>query len=291
MIILLIILIFIILVLLPIRYTSIITRNVFRSEVSYTDPQILLGLDYKEIEFQTEDNLKIKGWLVRSDGNKATVILCHGIFASMDDRIDCIPFLHQAGYNVVTFDFRNHGRSEGKITTLGYYERLDLRAAVNFIVENKDLSDKIIVWGVSMGSATGLLEASENPHINGVISESSFLSFQQTLSRHGKLLYGIPPFPMVYLTMFWMRIRTGMKPYQVDLIKAVRKLENTYLLFVGSEEDDRILAEDARKLFDECQSKHKDIWITKIGQHAGIYYDNQAEYEKRVLQFIDEIKP
>ena len=290
MIILILILIFIIIVVIPLRFTFMITHNSFKSADVFTNPKLLFRIDYEDIEFTTKDNLKIKGWLIKSEENRATVILCHGLFATMDDMIDCIPFLHDAGYNVVAFDFRNCGRSEGKITTLGYYETADLNSAMDFIIRQDGLSHNIIVWGKSMGAATALLVASESPNIKGVISESSFLSLKQTLAHHAKLLYGLPSFPLIDLTVVWLKVRTGIVPDKVDIINAVKKLDDKPVLFIGSEADERIPAKDAKRLFDECQSKNKDLWITKEGEHGGIFDANKNEYEKRVIEFLDKMK-
>ena len=290
MIILILILLFIIIVVVPLRFTFMITHNSFKSEEVFTNPKLLFQIDYEDIEFTTKDNLKIKGWLIKSKENRATVILCHGLFATMDDMIDCIPFLHHTGYNVVAFDFRNCGRSEGKITTLGYYETAELNSAVDFVLKQESLSHNIIAWGKSMGAAVALLEASKNPNIQGVIAESSFLSFKQTIAHHAKLLYGLPPFPMVYLTIFWVKVRTGIDPDKVDIINAVKKLDDKPVLFVGSEADERIPAKDAKRLFDECSSKNKELWITKEGEHGGIFDANKNEYEKRVIEFLDKMK-
>ena len=290
MIILLLILFFIIIVVIPIRFTFMITHNSFKNPDVFTNPKLLFKIEYEDIELTTSDGLRLKGWLVKSNENNATVILCHGFFATMDDMVDCIPFLYQAGYNVLAFDFRNHGRSEGKITTLGYYERADLKSAMNFILKRNDLSHKIVIWGKSMGAAVALLEAPENPHIRGIIAESSFLSFKQTMAHHAKLLYGLPPFPMVNLTIFWLKVRTGADFDKVDIINAVKKLDDKPVLFIGSEADQRMIAKDARILYENCSSKYKELWITKEGEHGGIFDANKDEYEKRVTEFLNKTK-
>jgi len=44
-----------------------------------------------------------------------------------------IPWLHEAGYNVMALDFRGHGDSDKRPTTLGREEVLDVQAALDWL--------------------------------------------------------------------------------------------------------------------------------------------------------------
>ena len=89
-----------------------------------------VGLKYKDISFVTEDGIRLKGWWIPVRGSDKVVIQLHGHSGSIDPDIQYLPELHQHGYHVLMFDFRGHGRSEGKVVTFGYLERRDVLAAV-----------------------------------------------------------------------------------------------------------------------------------------------------------------
>ncbi|HDH44034.1 MAG TPA: hypothetical protein ENG66_01320 [Thermococcus sp.] len=89
----------------------------------------VLGMNYLEITFKSGD-IKLKGWFILGDSN-ATIVIAHGYGENKAECLDYAEFLHKASYNLLLFDFRAHGESEGNWTSNGYYESDDIIAAVN----------------------------------------------------------------------------------------------------------------------------------------------------------------
>ena len=107
---------------LSLAISTVITRRNPQDVIS--TPQAY-GLSYDDIQFTTEDNLKLHGWWIPAVKTSRTIIFLHGFNGSMDPDLKYAPRFVQAGLNVLMFDFRNHGRSEGKTTSLGALEVLD----------------------------------------------------------------------------------------------------------------------------------------------------------------------
>jgi len=77
------------------------------------------GLRYEEVSFPTTDGLELKGWYIPNRGDQAkTVILLHGYPADKGDILPVLSFL-SAHYNLLLFDFRYLGQSQGRISTIG----------------------------------------------------------------------------------------------------------------------------------------------------------------------------
>ena len=93
-----------------------------------------LDLSFENIHFVTMDHLDLKGWWIPASNSERTIIMLHGHGGSMDPDLKYVPHLHAAGFNVLMFDFRAHGRSRGRIGTIGAIERKDVQAAVNYAV-------------------------------------------------------------------------------------------------------------------------------------------------------------
>src|SRR5438045_4202003 len=79
---------------------------------------------------------QIAGTLLRAPGGKAkgTVFMCHGFHRSSWDFRGYDWVATQEGWNVVRFDFRQHGNSSHaalRAPTLGYYEIWDLKAVID----------------------------------------------------------------------------------------------------------------------------------------------------------------
>jgi pimeloyl-ACP methyl ester carboxylesterase len=109
------------------------------------------------------------------------------------------------------FDLRNHGESDRAHTTLGILESQDVAAASQF-VHLKAPSQSQFLWGVSMGAATALLAVREYGGFAGVVSDSAFPSFRETIEHHVRLLFHIPSFDCQ--SDCWI---TGVRMYMIPI--------------------------------------------------------------------------
>src|SRR4029079_3824853 len=81
-----------------------------------------------------------------------------------------------AGWNVVRFDFRQHGESTKRALeapTLGYFEIWDLKAVIDW-AEAHHLEKPYVCYGHSMGAAIALRWAGQDRRIRGVLAQSPF---------------------------------------------------------------------------------------------------------------------
>ncbi|HEY4720896.1 MAG TPA: alpha/beta fold hydrolase, partial [Anaerolineae bacterium] len=131
------------------------------------------GLAFEDIEFRSGDGLTLHGWYIPQPDSNRTVIICSGANGSMDADLAVAPWLHAIGLNVLLFDWRGHGRSEGQSVTLGLNERYDLLAAVA-LAKSKG-AQRIGVLGFSMGGTVALSTAAVCPDIDAVAVDSAFV--------------------------------------------------------------------------------------------------------------------
>ena len=163
------------------------------------DPKAL-GLDYEAVAFRSSDGVELKGWWVPADGARGTVILVHGLNRSRIEMARKTPFLHEHGWNALLFDLRHHGESGGDATTFGVKEKEDVRAA---IAEARRRSpEPVVLWGVSLGGASVVMAAAEDPSVAGVVCDSSYRDLPDTVRHHVALFRSfrwwlriIPPWP------------------------------------------------------------------------------------------------
>ena len=110
------------------------------------------GMDFEDIEFKAKDGVKIKGWLIPSSSNKLIVLTHVGGLTKYGSTTEFSSFsklynkeieflktakhLHNENYNVLMFDFRNHGESDpspnGGKAAVGLEEYQDVVAAMDF---------------------------------------------------------------------------------------------------------------------------------------------------------------
>lgn len=136
------------------------------------------GMSYEDVEFPARDGLRLSGWFIpAASAPAATVIVLHtwagsrlgedatSLLANISGAlpIDLLRFahaLHTAGYNVLSFDLRNHGQSAGSnAITFGLQESNDLLGALDWLQQRGAIdSSRVGVVGFSLG-ANALLYA------------------------------------------------------------------------------------------------------------------------------------
>ena len=174
-----------------------------------TETPATFGLQFKDVEFQTSDGVKINGWLVPSRDKNTTIVYSHGLFRSRRELLERAVELMRMGYGALLYDSRNHGLSGPARFGLGYNERLDVESAVSFLRDEERIKDTIVLFGISMGATAALLAAAETPAVAAVIADSSFLSFKDTVDHHVKLFLRLPSFPVANELRFFIERRAG----------------------------------------------------------------------------------
>ena len=133
-----------------------------------------LGVDYEDVWITTEDGVRLNGWFAATPVARATVLFFHGNGGNISHRLERIGIFRQLGLNVLLFDYRGYGRSDGAPSEQGTYR--DARAAWRYLTETRGLSPStIILYGESLGGAVAThLAAAQAPR--AVVVESSFSS-------------------------------------------------------------------------------------------------------------------
>merc|ERR1711988_2034315 len=140
-----------------------------------------------DIEIVGSRDLKLQcSWWALSGPDEPTdpvpcVIFMHGNSSCRCEALNVLTVLLSTGVSVLAFDFAGSGMSEGEYVSLGFYERDDLAAVVNYLRESGKVST-LGLWGRSMGAATALLHGDRDPSIAGMVVDSSF-SELETLAR------------------------------------------------------------------------------------------------------------
>jgi len=152
-----------------------------------------LGLAYESVEFESaEHGLTLRGWWIPSQDSDRAVILVHGR-SSNRSGYDPQPgatggLLRQAGgivergYSVLSFDLRGHGESDGVRYSMGWLERRDVRGAIVYVQSRGIPVSRIGLVCHSMGAATCLLTAAEEPDLAGVVADSPYARLTDLLA-------------------------------------------------------------------------------------------------------------
>jgi pimeloyl-ACP methyl ester carboxylesterase len=188
-------------------------------------------------------------------------------------------------------DLRHHGASGGETTTFGAKEKEDVKAAIRLARERSP--GPVVLWGVSLGGASVVLAAAEDPAVAGVICDSSYRSLEDTVRHHLQLFRGfrwwlrmVPRWPLADLTLFWIGRRGGFDPAAVDVLAAAHRLAGRPALFVANSEDRRMPKEIAFDL-QAAVGPGAEVLIVPGKSHGGAWRDGTAAYEAAAATLLD----
>jgi uncharacterized protein len=137
-------------------------------------PAAALGIPgARDVAFPAPDGVRIAGWWVPGR-NGAAVVLAHGAHDDRSDTIVHLRMLSAAGYAVLAYDARGHGRSAGRTNALGWQGAADVAGAVAFARRQPGTAPRrIAVLGLSMGGEAALRAAAAGVPVAAVVADGA----------------------------------------------------------------------------------------------------------------------
>jgi fermentation-respiration switch protein FrsA (DUF1100 family) len=270
---------------LPIAFLVTLIGISYRQAASYLHPPrqissgVLLreqGIDVREIELTTEDNLRLSAWYTPPK-NGAVILVAHGYGASRPEHYHALFASH--GYGVVSWDFRAHGRSEGEFTSLGYYETHDVKAALDFALAQPGV-ERVGGWGGSMGAVTMIRATARYPEIEALIADSPFVTLEEEMDLR-------VPVPLRPLIRFFAEREAGVTVDRVRPVDDIARISPRPVFLIQGMGDTMIPLSSAERLF-EAAGEPRQLWTESDVPHLNMYAFYKERYTKRVIKFFDE---
>lgn len=246
------------------------------------------GLPYEKVSFRSSDGLALAGWFLPSAmGRDKTLLICHGWGDNKGEILEQTLFLNQReGFNLLYFDFRGHGESEGDQVTLGKLELRDFAAAVDYLKTSRPrCAQGLGVFGLSMGAAVAAMALAAHPEIAAAVLESPFADFNEVGRRWAWNRYRVPNFPMMMLVMLMAKLRSGHNDIDAYSPEAFLPTTQTPVFFIAGERDTLMPPGDVRRLHAAARGP-KDFWLVPGATHAKCRQAAPADYDARVAAFL-----
>jgi uncharacterized protein len=215
----------------------------------------------------TTDGFELAGRRLLVDGTpQAAVVIVHGFSASAScPHVESLAdALHADDFDVVTYDARGHGASQGE-STLGDCEQHDVCAAVHVARER---SDRVVLVGASMGAIAALRYATTDRELAGVVAVSCPAAWRLPRNARGILAAAMTRTGLGRrLTSRVVGVRvaarwTNPRP-PIALVTDLR----TPVTYVHGSDDPFIAARDADELFDATPEPRQIVLVPGMG-HA-----------------------
>ncbi len=220
---------------------------------------------------------------VNISGDRKIAILCHGLGCAKYESIKYAELFIKLGFTVVVYDHRNHGMSGKAYTSMGYFEKYDLKKVVSWCKDNYGKKSKIVTHGESMGAATVLLHLEIDNRVDCVIADCSYSDLKSLIQHQLKQFYHLPGMllPIENLIIY---LRAGFWMKQISPIRAIRN-STTPVLFIHGKWDNFVPTEMSKKMYQQ-KLKNKAIYLVAKAKHAESYCKNKKGYEYRVREFL-----
>ena len=248
------------------------------------------GLEYTDISFPSRDGLTLKGWWLETQADAPAVVMVHGSTRNRVEPPERMMGMAKAlvndGFNVLTFDMRGHGESEGEHISAGLYEIYDLMGAVDY-VKQRGITGKIGVLGFSMGAATCLMTADECEEIDAAVTDGAYADIVSIVESEFASRSNLPGFflPIIlFLTKTLYDVDfTAIKP-----IEAVKDITVPVFIIHGGL-DSMVPVGHAYRLADACRNPDSQLWVVPEAEHCEGYIERPEEYEDKVLSFFSDV--
>lgn len=261
----------------------------FDDTTEKTLPQYKTALPYCERgtawKCHTEDGADLEATYVPGQGHD-WVILCHGYAADDPFAMGAygMPYFEK-GWHVLMPQARSHGNSSGHIMGMGWKERLDLLDWIGKI-KKQDSEARIVLHGVSMGGATVLNAAGENPEgVAAVIADCAYTSVWDEFAYQADDIFGLHPFPYLYLADWMNRKKLGASFKEASPEKQAAKTRIP-VLFIHGEKDTFVPVWMGEKNYAACSSP-KEFILEKGAYHANSVYTDPG-YGRKVFEFLQK---
>jgi pimeloyl-ACP methyl ester carboxylesterase len=263
----------------------------YKAPISAT-PQSRLGLPSEDVTFTTSDGVTLHGWFVpaKSRPSPRTLLFCHGLGGARSDGLSMYPVAECLEANMLVFDLRSHGESDGHTVSYGIREKLDVLAAADYLRKQRpDEAREIIGMGGSLGAAVMAMAAAEvEPPFDGVILDSSFSAATDMTDSVLHMFPGpvrralvLPGFPLASL-------HAGCDLNEARPIDAIAHIRAP-LLVIHDRDDKLIPVEHSERLFAKA-AEPKDILLTREGGHCSSSFIAGDEYLQKCRDLLAQVK-
>jgi fermentation-respiration switch protein FrsA (DUF1100 family) len=227
------------------------------------------GLPYEDVYFTTEDGVRLNGWWVPGTGSPFTVLWFHGNAGNISHRLDSLKLRRDyLGVNFFIFDYREYGRSEGRVSEEGTYR--DGTAAVRYLRGRPGLDpNRIVCFGESLGSAVAVEVALRNG-CAGLILESPFLS----VAEMAKVAFPFLPVGRFLQTKY-------------DTLAKIGQV-NVPVLVVHGVNDEIVPFQQGRRLF-EAAREPKEFHAVRGARHNDIFIIGGDAYLEAMARFMGRL--
>jgi uncharacterized protein len=248
---------------------------------------ISFNLTFEDVAFTSRvDKLLLKGWYLPGT-NDSVIVIVHGGFQNrVDDNVDTLALardLVSQGFNLLLFDMRGRGDSEGQGLSLSNTDR-DIGGAIDYLNSRGYTTQHIGLMGFCSGAASVAIFASQE-QVQAIVLDGCFARVKSIFKAQAALA-GIPGYlvdifsPGVFLM--------GKVFYDYEIVNPIDVIQAVAcpILFIHEECDETIPIEDVQQLLQASCNPANALWEVPDAKHSQGYRVLPSEYIEKVSSFF-----
>lgn len=255
-------------------------------------PPTLVAPTHEDVSFTTSDGLVLKGWWFTAPRFRdRAVVFVHGKDQDrIDSSFDPAPnarLLLGDGYDVLLFDLRGHGESQGLRWGLGKGEALDVAAAVDLAARKAALPrSRVALIAESMGAGSALMALGQVPDVGPMVLDSAYETARAVVDEDAPAISGLPAFFTPGMVLM-ARLAFGIDIDGVRPIDEVRAQPQRAFLFIQCTADTTVREHHGVDLKAASADPQTQLWLVPGCEHVKAYPTHPAEWDAHVTSFLE----
>jgi hypothetical protein len=240
-----------------------------------------LGVPHEDVRFTTSDGLELEGWYIPSRNGAAVIA-----FPGRKGPQRPARMLARHGYGVLLFDRRGEGRSEGEPNSWGWGGEADVKAAIAYLQRRPDVDpDRIGGIGLSVGGEMMIETAADTDELAAVVSEGAGA---RTMSEEmdydqGGINKALGALVSASKTASIAVFSNTAPPTNLKVLAG--RISPQSVLLIAAPNSGH--GEELNRDYHVAAHEPKELWEIPESAHVGGIRARPAEYEKRVVGFLD----
>jgi uncharacterized protein len=223
--------------------------------------------------------IQLRGWRCHAvAARRASLVYLHGVADNRASGAGVIERFIARGFDVVVYDSRAHGESEGKACTYGYFEKQDLRHVIDTLAPGP-----VVLAGTSLGAAVALQEAAEDPRVSAVVAAETFSDLRTIATERAPFVFTAGAIRRAF------ELAEQEAQFDVDAVSVVVAASriDAPVMLVHGEADTETRSGHSSRVFDALRGPKRLILVPGAGHNRSL----RAEVWDEVAQWIDSVIP
>ena len=221
----------------------------------------------------------LRGWTCAGPSPaRGTIVYLHGIADNRGSAAGVMQRFRPRGFNVVAYDSRAHGESDGDACTYGFFEKHDLRRVVDTLPPGP-----VILIGTSLGAAVALQEAADDSRVSAVVAAETFSDLRTVATERAPAILTKGTIDRAFA------LAERQASFRVDEVhpqNAARRITAPVLLIHGAQDVETPPVHSAR-VYAALTAPKRLLLVPGAGHNGSL----RADVWEQVDRWIDQVIP